>query len=68
LLRERLALANEMREYIGKFFSVEYIRKNVLKQNQREIETMDKQIVKEIKDGIIQDPTVQVNNNNDEVI
>ena len=29
---------------------------------------MDKQIVKEIKDGIIQDPTVQVNNNNDEVI
>ena len=57
-----------MREYIGKFFSVEYIRKNVLKQNQREIETMDKQIVKEIKDGIIQDPTVQVNNNNDEVI
>ena len=42
--------------------------KNVLKQNQREIETMDKQIVKEIKDGIIQDPTVQVNNNNDEVI
>tara|TARA_R110000803_G_scaffold170245_1_gene233264 strand:+ start:28 stop:1563 length:1536 start_codon:yes stop_codon:yes gene_type:complete len=66
LLRERLALANEMREYIGKFFSVEYIRKNVLKQNQREIETMDKQIVKEIKDGIIQDPTVQVNNNNDE--
>jgi hypothetical protein len=68
LLRERLALANEMREYIGKFFSVEYIRKNVLKQNDREIENMDKQIKKEIKDGIIQDPMVQVNSNNDEVI
>jgi hypothetical protein len=35
LLRERLALANEMRDYVGKFFSVEYIRKiwiNKLKQ------------------------------------
>ena len=32
LQRERLALANEMRDYVGKFYSVQYIRKNVLKQ------------------------------------
>ena len=60
LLRERLALANEMRDYVGKFFSVDYIRKNVLKQNEREIEEMDKQIKKEIDDGIIQNPMAQV--------
>jgi len=60
LLRERLALANEMREYVGKFYSVNYIRKNVLKQNEREIEEMDKQIKKEIDDGIIQNPMAQV--------
>ena len=60
LLRERLALANEMREYVGKFYSVEYIRKNVLKQNDREMEQMDKQIKKEIDDGIIQSPMAQV--------
>ena len=59
MLRERLALANEMRDYIGKFFSVEYVRKNVLKQNEREIEDMDKQIKKEIDDGIIASPTAQ---------
>lgn len=59
MLRERLALANEMRDYIGKFFSVEYVRKNVLKQNDREIETMDKQIKNEIDDGIIASPTAQ---------
>jgi len=52
-------LANEMRDYIGKFFSVEYVRKNVLKQNEREIEDMDKQIKKEIDDGIIASPTAQ---------
>ena len=60
LLRERLALANEMREYVGKFYSVNYIRKNVLKQNDREIEQMDSQIKKEIDDGIIQSPMAQV--------
>jgi len=59
MLRERLALANEMRDYIGKFFSVQYVRKNVLKQNEREIEDMDKQIKKEIDDGIIASPTAQ---------
>ena len=68
LLRERLALANEMRDYIGKFFSVEYVRKNILKQNDREIENMDKQIKKEIKDGIIQDPMAQVTNNDDTIV
>ena len=60
LLRERLALANEMREYVGKFYSVQYIRKNVLKQNDREMEQMDKQIKQEIDDGIIQSPMAQV--------
>ena len=60
LLRERLALANEMRDYVGKFYSVNYIRKNVLKQNDREIEQMDNQIKKEIDDGIIQSPMAQV--------
>ena len=37
LMRERLQLANEMRDYIGKFYSVDYVRKNILKQNEREI-------------------------------
>ena len=62
LQRERLALANEMRDYVGKFYSVQYIRKNVLKQNNREMEEMDKQIKKEIDDGIIQNPMAQIQN------
>ena len=59
-MRERLALANEMREYVGKFYSVQYIRKTVLKQNDREMEEMDKQIKQEIDDNIIQNPMAQV--------
>ena len=60
LLRERLALANEMRDYVGKFYSVDYVRKNILKQNEREIEDIDRQIKKEIDDGIISAPTSDV--------
>ena len=60
LMRERLQLANEMRDYIGKFYSVDYVRKNILKQNEREIEEIDNQIKKEIDDGIISAPTADV--------
>jgi len=60
LMRERLQLANEMRDYIGKFYSVDYVRKNILKQNEREIEDIDRQIKKEIDDGIISAPTADV--------
>ena len=59
MARERLQLANEMRDYIGKFYSLKYVRKNVLKQNDREIEDMDNQIKKEIEDGLIDSPTSQ---------
>ena len=60
MMRERLALANEMRDYIGKFYSVEFVRKNILKQNEREMEDIDNQIKKEIDDGIISAPTADV--------
>ena len=60
MMRERLALANEMRDYIGKFYSVEYVRKNILKQNEREMEDIDNQIKKEIDTGIISAPTADV--------
>jgi len=66
LLRERIALANDVRDYVGKYFSVNYVRKNILKQNEREIADIDKQIKQEIDDGIIASP--QGPNNPDEII
>ena len=53
MLMERLRLADSMRDYVGKYFSVEFVRKNVLRQTDREIAEIDKQIKKEIDDGII---------------
>jgi len=56
MLRERINLANEVSPYIGKYFSVEYIRKNVLRQSDDDIIDIDNQIRNEIKQGIIANP------------
>ena len=56
LLTERLNSVGLMEPYIGKYFSVEYIRKQVLQFTDEEIEELDLQIDKERQLGIIQDP------------
>ena len=56
LMNERLGLAATIEPYIGKYYSVEYVRKKVLRQTDAEIIDIDKQIEQEIKDGIIPDP------------
>ena len=44
ILRERLEVLSSLDEYIGKYYSNEWVRKNVLRQSQDEIDEMDKQI------------------------
>ena len=57
MLNERLGLVATMEPYIGKYFSVEYVRKKVLRQTDQEIIDIDAQIEKEIGEGIIPDPS-----------
>jgi len=66
ILRERLNLANEVSPYVGKYFSVEYIRKNVLRQSDEDIIEIDNQIRNEIKQGIIAAPEGQDMQDEDE--
>ena len=65
MMRERLNLAREVRDYVGKYFSVNYVRRNILKQTEAEIKKMDAEIKKEIDDGIISSPEVQTTGNDD---
>ena len=65
MLRERLNLAREVRDYVGKYFSVNYVRRNILKQTESEIKKMDAEIKKEIEDGIISSPEVQTTGSDD---
>jgi hypothetical protein len=38
---------------VGKYYSVEYVRKNILQQTDEDILEIDRQIAGEIKQGII---------------
>ena len=44
IMRERMDLLGQMSEYIGKYYSDEYIRKHVLRQTEVDIKEMDSQI------------------------
>ena len=50
VLTERLRLMSEVEQYIGKFYSLDWVRKNVLQMSEEEIRDMDKQIKKEESD------------------
>jgi len=47
IIRERFEILQTMEEYIGKYVSQEWVRKNVLQQTEEEIKEMQKQIDKE---------------------
>ena len=47
LLRERMATLREIDDYVGKYYSVAWVRKNVLQQNEDDIEEIGKQIADE---------------------
>ena len=52
ILKERMEILREVNEYIGKYYSIDWVRKNILKFNETEIKDMDKQISKEKKSGL----------------
>jgi hypothetical protein len=44
IMKDRLGLLGEIDPYVGKYFSVAYIRKNILRQSEDEIKDMDKEM------------------------
>jgi hypothetical protein len=57
MMNERLGTLATIEPYIGRFYSNEWVRKKVLRQTDKEIEEIDEQIVQEIEDGVIPDPS-----------
>lgn len=47
LLRERLSTLNMVDPYVGRYFSAEWVKKNILRLTDEEIEELDKQIESE---------------------
>ena len=57
--RDRASLLREMEEYVGKYFSHEYIRRYVLQQSEAEIDEIDKQIKAELSDPRYAEPDME---------
>ena len=51
IMRERLEMAQQMEDLVGKYVSNEYVRRVVLKQSDEDIDQLDKQIEKEKAEG-----------------
>ncbi len=55
ILKERIDALNNVNEFVGTYYSVEYIRRYILRQSDTEIEEIDKQIEDEKKKGVMGD-------------
>ena len=56
LMTQRIQLATQMDVFVGKYYSIEYIRKHILEQSEKEYKEIDKQMQKEIDKGLAMDP------------
>lgn len=57
ILRERLGLLQELDQFVGKYFSENYVRKNVLRMNEEDIKQIEDEIADEEKSGAYDDET-----------
>jgi hypothetical protein len=56
MMNQRMMSVTQMDPFVGKYFSVEFIRRNILGQKDKQFEEIDKQIKKEIASGLAVDP------------
>jgi len=50
IMRDRLELLSQADEYIGKYYSVDWVRKNILHQTEDEMTSIDAQMQKELEE------------------
>ena len=56
VLRERVGIMNELDQFVGNYFSKEWVMRSVLRMSDEDIEDMKKQIDQEEKSGELPDP------------
>ena len=56
IMNARMALLQQMDPFVGRYFSLEYMRRQILKQPDALYKEVDKQMEKEIADGKVMDP------------
>jgi hypothetical protein len=59
LISNRLNQLRDIENYVGKYFSLQWVRSNILYMSDEDQKEMEKQIAQEIKDGAIPNPAEQ---------
>ena len=55
IMREIIGMLTELDQYVGQYFSMEWVRKNILMQSDEDIDTMKDQMKEERDSGEIPD-------------
>jgi hypothetical protein len=56
IMTARMALLEQMDPFVGRYFSIEYMRRQILKQSDLTMKDIDKEMEKEIAEGKAMDP------------
>ncbi len=56
MMNQRILTVTQMDPFVGKYFSIEYVRKNVLQQRDKEYKEIEQQMNKEIELGLVMSP------------
>jgi len=56
MMNQRMLTVTQMDPFVGKYFSIEYVRKNVLQQRDKEYKEIEVQMNKEIELGLVMSP------------
>ena len=56
ILKDRLQTARDSEDFVGKYYSREWVRKKILRQTEDDVEQIDKQIAAEEKAGTLMPP------------
>jgi hypothetical protein len=56
MMLQRVTLVTQMDPFVGKYFSTEYIRRQILMQTDKEYKEIDKQMRVDIDSGMVIDP------------
>ena len=56
MMNQRIATVTQMDPFVGKYFSVEHVRKEILGQTNKDLRELDKQMQAEIDSGLVMSP------------
>ena len=56
MMNQRMATVTQMDPFAGKYFSVQYVRKHILGQTNKDIRELDKEMQSEIDSGLVMSP------------